>query len=380
MIVTKKVIIEVSNRNIFHFKKKLKSYYDLKIGFNEISVKDLSEGSHVIVEVECDYCQSILKMEYRSYLKFSNNETEIYCCKKCNNVKVRKTNLERYGVVCNSQLKSNQKMVKEKWQSKTEDEKNLIVNNRKETCLEKYGVDTYTKTEEYKIKSKETWMERYGVENPSYSEDVREKRVKTKLKNFGFINNSQTEEWKDRIYEIWQNRSKEEIDIILENRRITCNLKYGVDNYTQTDECREKTIETCRIKYGYPSHNQCPIIHDKQQKSGLKTKKYDNTELMYQGTYEFDFLEKYYDNIRIEKINPIKYFLNENEHYYHPDFYLPDYNLIIEIKSSYTYDYDLNKNLAKKEYSIKYGYEFLFIIDKDYKDFESYISSNPTGL
>jgi hypothetical protein len=371
MIITKKVLIEVSNRNIFHFRKKLKSYYDLKIGFNEIYVKDLSEGSHVIVEVECDSCLTILKMEYRSYCKNSKNETEIYCCKKCNNVKVRKTNLERYGVVSNSQLKSNKKMVKEKWQSKTEDEKNLIVNNRKETCLEKYGVDTYTKTEEYKIKSKETWMERYGVENPSYSETVREKRVKTKLKNFGFINNSQTEEWKHRIYEIWQNRSKEEIDIILENRRITCNLKYGVDNYTQTDEWREKTIETCRIKYGYPSHNQCPIIHDKQQKSGLKTKKYDNTELVYQGTYELDFLEKYHDRLKIEKINPIQYFLNENSHYYHPDFYLPEYNLIIEVKSSYTYNYDLDKNLAKKEYSIKSGYNFMFIIDKDYTDLNS---------
>ena len=159
MIITKKVLIEVSNRTIFHFRKKLKSYYDLKIGFNEIYVKDLSEGSHVIVEVECDSCLTILKMEYRSYLKNSKNETEIYCCKKCNNVKVRKTNLERYGVVSNSQLKSNKKMVKEKWQSKTEDEKNLIVNNRKETCLEKYGVDTYTKTEEYKIKSKETSLQ-----------------------------------------------------------------------------------------------------------------------------------------------------------------------------------------------------------------------------
>jgi predicted nuclease of restriction endonuclease-like RecB superfamily len=119
-------------------------------------------------------------------------------------------------------------------------------------------------------------------------------------------------------------------------------------------------------------------VFEKQSKSSYKTDIYDNID--YQSTYELDFLEKYYDNIRIEKINPIKYFLNENEHYYHPDFYLPDYNLIIEIKSSYTYDYDLNKNLAKKEYSIKYGYEFLFIIDKDYKDFESYISSNPTGL
>lgn len=77
--------------------------------------------------------------------------------------------------------------------------------------------------------------------------------------------------------------------------------------------------------------------------------------------------------MNIIKINPIKYKLNENEHYYHPDFYLPDYNLIIEIKSSYTYNYDLNKNLSKKEYSIKNGYNFIFIIDKDYSEFESYL-------
>lgn len=61
-----------------------------------------------LVDVECDSCFSICRMEYRSYLKFTKNETDIYCCKKCNNVKVRRTNLEKYGVVCNSQLESNE--------------------------------------------------------------------------------------------------------------------------------------------------------------------------------------------------------------------------------------------------------------------------------
>lgn len=376
MIITEKVLIEVSNRNIFHFRKKLKSYYDLKIGFNEIFVKDLSDGSHVLVDVECDSCFSICRMEYRSYLKFTKNEKDIYCCKKCNNVKVRRTNLEKYGVVCNSQLESNKKMVKEKWENKTEDEKILILNNRKETCLEKYGVDCYTKTDEYKIKSIETCLERYGVENPSYCEIVKEKRVKTKLENFGFINNSQTNEWKERISEIWKNRTKEELDKILENRKNTCNLKYGVDHYTQTDEWREKTINSCIDKYGYTSHNQCQIIHDKQQKSGLKSKKYNNTDLYYRGTYELDFLEKYYDKLKIEKLESIQYFLNDKSHYYHPDFYLPEYNLIIEVKSSYTYNYELDKNLSKKEYSIKNGYNFMFIIDKDYRDLNSILLFN----
>lgn len=370
MIVSKKVIIEINNHNLHIFRKKLKSKYDLKIGLNEISISDLSKGSHCLVEVECDSCGIINNMSWKNYIKNTKNETDIYCCKKCNNFKVRRTNLKKYGVVCNSQLESNKKMVVDKWENKTLEEIEKIIDNRKETCLEKYGVDFYTKTDEYKIKSKETWLERYGVENPSYSEDVKAKRVKTKLENFGFINNSQTDEWKDRIAEIWKNRTKEESDKILENRKITCNIKYGVDNYTQTDEWREKTIQTCKIKYGYPSHNQCPFVHNRQQKSGLKNKKHEKSNLSYQGTYELDFLEKYYGKIRIEKIDPIEYSLNENVHYYHPDFYLPDYNLIIEIKSSYTYNYDIEKNMAKEDYSLKAGYNFLFIIDKDYSVFE----------
>lgn len=371
MIITKKVFIEINNRNLHHFKKKLKSNYDLKIGLNEILVEDLSNGSHVIVDVECDACCDIQKMEYRSYLKFTKNEAEIYCCKRCNNVKVRKTNLEKYGVVCNSQLESNKKMVKEKWKNKTEVEKNSIVNDRKETCIEKYGFDCYTKTDEYKTKSKQTWLSNYGVENPSYSEEVKQKRVDTKLKKFGFINNSQTKEWKDKIIGIWNSRTEEEIENINKKRSITTIDKYGVENYTKTEDFRQKYISTCLLKYGYESHNQSPEVHQLQQISGLKTKKYNNTELTYQGTYELDFLERYYNKVIIEKTNPIQYQLNENTHYYHPDFYLPDYNLIIEVKSSYTYEYDLDKNLEKKQYSIKSGFNFIFIIDKDYSELES---------
>ena len=45
--------------------------------------------------------------------------------------------------------------------------------------------------------------------------------------------------------------------------------------------------------------------------------------------------------------------------------------MIIEVKSSYTYEYDLDKNITKKEYSIKSGFNFIFIIDKDYTDLNS---------
>jgi len=371
MLITKKVTIEVNNRNLHIFRNKLKSKYDLKSGLNEISVFDLSKGSHCLVDVQCDSCGTNVNVDWRNYLKFTKNETEIYCCKKCNNVKVRKTNLERYGVVCNSQLESNKKMVTDKWMNKTDDELREIIDNRRETNNIKYGVNHYTQTDESKERFIQTCLDKYGVANPSYSEDVKKKRVNTKLEKFGYVNNSQTKEWKELVKESWINKSNFEIKEIVENRSKTTKERYGVSNYTQTGEFKEKCIETCRIKYGYDSHNQSPIIHIKQQESGLKIKTHQPSNLKYQGSYELDFIEKYYNMVVIEKTNPIQYELNENKHYYHPDFYLPEYNLIVEVKSSYTYGCDLDKNLAKKEYSIKSGFNFIFIIDKDYSQLES---------
>jgi hypothetical protein len=376
MIITEKITIEIHNRNLHIFSKKLKYKYDLKIGLNEISVYDLSKGSHFLVDVQCDSCGIINNIEWRNYLKFTKDESEIYCCKKCNNVKVRKTNLERYGVVCNSQLENNKKMVTEKWMNKSDDDIKKIIDNRKEKNNIKYGFDHYTQTNEFKEKFIQSCLDKYGVVNPSYSEDVKEKRVNTKLKNFGYVNNSQTKEWKEAIEKCWKNKSNYEIKEIIESRNKTIRDRYSVDNYCQTNEFKEKYIETCRIKYGYDSHNQSPIIHMKQQESGLRTKTHQPSNLKYQGTYEMDFIEKYYNRIDIEKISPIQYKLNENNHYYHPDFYIPQLNLIVEIKSSYTYEYDLDRNLAKKESSIKNGYNFIFIIDKDYTELDILINNN----
>jgi hypothetical protein len=58
------------------------------------------------------------------------------------------------------------------------------------------------------------------------------------------------------------------------------------------------------------------------------------------------------------------------------DFYLEKLNLIIEIKSSYTYNYDLEKNLSKEKFSKLNGYNFLFLIDKDYNTFDEILKNN----
>jgi len=188
MIITEKVLIEINSRNLPIYIKKLKSNH-LKIGTNEISVRDLSKGSHSLVDVKCDSCRIIKNMEWRAYLKFTKNESEIYCCKKCNNVKVRKTNLEKYGVISNSQLESNKLKVKIK--SKISNKKRIntlqekygisykeVINKKREdTMFEKYGVTSLFASSDFKNKRKESLLEKYGSETYNNPDKTRETRI-----------------------------------------------------------------------------------------------------------------------------------------------------------------------------------------------------------
>jgi hypothetical protein len=43
--------------------------------------------------------------------------------------------------------------------------------------------------------------------------------------------------------------------------------------------------------------------------------------------------------------------------------------IIIEIKSDYYYNLHLEKNLCKEKSTLEKGFDFIFIIDKDYTEF-----------
>jgi hypothetical protein len=98
---------------------------------------------------------------------------------------------------------------------------------------------------------------------------------------------------------------------------------------------------------------QSKQILSKQQKSALTRKQYHSTKLHYQGTYEKDFLDKYFNILDINNGPTIKYYLENKKKVYFSDFYIKSKNLIIEIKSDYTYNLQLEKNLAKQKASIK---------------------------
>jgi hypothetical protein len=262
MILDKEVRIKNNGRIINHYRS---MGLDVNSEFIIVPIDLVTNGSHIEVSCCCDTCGLMSRMMFKTY-KAHTKYDGLYYCVSCSLIKKKK-----------------------------------VIN-------EKYGVDSYTQTQDFKNKSK-----------------------------------------------------------------ISCLEKYGTEFYQSSIKYKEQIKNTCLDRYGCENVMQSSKIFNNQQSISYISYKYKDTELTYQGSYELDFLEKYYNEIKIAKINPVKYIFNEKEHYYHPDFYLPDYNLIVEIKSSYTYNYDVNRNLLKKDECLRKGYNFIFIIDKNYIEFNDII-------
>lgn len=156
-------------------------------------------------------------------------------------------------------------------------------------------------------------------------------------------------------------------------RKETMIRKYGFE-YTWQNKClKDKVDATVLERYGVKNVTQNIDIFIKQRKTARCIKRYKDTQLYYQGSYEFDFLEKYLKKIEIINGPHIKYVYDNLYHTYFPDFYIPELNLIVEIKSSYTYKCELEINMLKQKISIEKGYNFIFIINKNYEKFEKYL-------
>ncbi len=120
-------------------------------------------------------------------------------------------------------------------------------NKTKETIINKYGVDSIFKSEEFKINSKKTIMCNYGVENVSQNNEIKKKKVKTNLQNCGAENYTTTDEFKERV-------------------KKTCLEKYNVDNPSKCEKFKEKRSQTIFNRYGvyhYSTSREYRLLKEK---------------------------------------------------------------------------------------------------------------------
>ena len=220
----------------------------------------------------------------------------------------------------------------------------------KKECLKKYGVDHPHKFKEVRDKSRSTMLKKIGVEYPGQSKKIRDKKEVTNLKKYGvkhaFLN-----------------------DKIKKNIQNTIKLKYGVENVSQSEIIKERKCQTSIRNYGveHPMHNK--DFFEKQQKKLHKYKEYTFT------TGEIDICQGYehwslreleeecgYTYEDYQNWNGLEFWYEykKKKHRYYPDIPFLRENLIIEVKSDYTFYKQLARNLMKAKCVItnEKGFEF----------------------
>ena len=141
-------------------------------------------------------------------------------------------------------------------------------------------------------------------------------------------------------------------------------------------ECgKENKITNLIEKYGVRNVMHIPEVVAKAMKNAFKKKVYvfpSGNEVLCQWYENYCIDELIGLGIKEEEISMqltdgrsapiIKYDFNGRDCRYYPDFYIPHLNLIIEVKSDFTFDVAIDKNFTKRIACIEQGYKFQFWI------------------
>lgn len=149
-------------------------------------------------------------------------------------------------------------------------------------------------------------------------------------------------------------------------------LLYGVEYSVQRPEIQKKIRRTMTRRYGVRHALQNRQIFNKMvdssysyhaYKLGKRTLKVQGFEphalsyLLQAGFKPSDICAG-----EDEQIPSIPYVFRGKELIYHPDIFIPRKNLIIEVKSDYTYKTKRDLNMAKKKGVLAAGYKFKFLV------------------
>lgn len=243
MLLTERVVIKWNNKNRKYYESL--GYKFTKNGDSfEVLVEQLTPSSKAEVEVLCDFCKEVVvKKKYQTYMK-QHHPKYGDCCAKCQPIK------------------------------------------NKLCCLDKYGVDNGSKTQEAKDKIREVSLEKYGVDNPAKSPEARQKisekskenakeaRIKTEatwLKKYGTTNLMEVPEIKQRQresifakYGVYHPKQSEAVRAKERQHNLD---KYGYEYVSQVPEFKEKTKATCLKRYGA----ECGLSSDEIRTKGVLT-------------------------------------------------------------------------------------------------------------
>lgn len=215
-----------------------------------------------------------------------------FCDLKCaNEFQKKKNTVERICINCHKKfyvLKSSKKLklcsdecVLEYSKSKERNDKRL--NTLKSNTFDKYGVEWYFQTTEYKDKYEQTCLSKYGVSNVLKNPDIRERIKQTNIEKYGVDVVTKNIDIQKKIkntnlQKYGVERPLQNIDI--KNKFIsTCKSRYGVDWSTKSEEIKNIIKKSVFDKYGVDNVFNLDIVKNKIRQTLLD--KYGNDIVMH---------------------------------------------------------------------------------------------------
>jgi hypothetical protein len=172
MLITEYVNVKWNSKIKKHYTDIGYTFTKMKDEFT-VYVGDLTPGSNILVDVQCDYCGAIYKKRWCNYIK--ENRLSIIHKDSCD--------------VCKS-IKA------------------------KESVCQTYGVENVFQLDDVKNKLSQTNIEKYGVANPFQSDEIKRKITETNIRKYG-------------TKSAMQNKA------VLKRAQNTCMQKYGVSSYLE---------------------------------------------------------------------------------------------------------------------------------------------------
>ena len=290
---------------------KPKSLGSPKFSYNKVTLHEYCKNNNIIITND-------IGNKINRDTKIEGNCTNIPCVNKFYKTLRALLDNNGYCKLC----------IQEK--NNSERSKTLHISNKKqkETCMKKYGVNSFFETDIFKNKAKETWTSKYGCDNPIKSTLIKEMRNK---------------QFKQ---------------------------KYGVENPSQLESIREIKKINCLEKYGVEYPQQVPEIAEKSAKNSYRKKIYilpSGKELICQG-YEPFALEKLIkeENITEEDIvtgckNVPQIWYDDEQckkHRHYVDIFIPSQNRCIEVKSTWTAEKKKDNIYLKQNAAKELGYQY----------------------
>jgi len=188
------------------------------------------EKEEICLNPNCSNITNFININ-KGYRKYCSYKCSILCTRE----ERKNTCIKKYGV--DNPLK-NKDMQKK----------------RRETLIKKYGVDNPLKNKSIKEKQKQTCIKKYGVDNPLKNKDMQKKRRETLIKKYGVDNPFKNKDVQNKIKHIFI--EKYETNTPLKNKDVqekikqTCIKKYGVDNPFKNKDVQNKIKHIFIEKYG----------------------------------------------------------------------------------------------------------------------------------